>query len=56
MDRGPGTKSQGTIAHKARTHPSLDYRVAWAQLELDRFTRAAVRGPTAGVTVPDRYI
>ena len=29
--------------------------VAWAQLELDDFARAAVLGPAVGVTVPNRY-
>ena len=37
------------------THPRLAYSVAATQLGLVGFVRSAVRGPTAGVTAPNRY-
>ena len=46
MDREP--RASALSDSRARTHPSPDYRVAWAQLVLDGFARAVVRGPTAG--------
>ena len=52
--RGPGTKSQSTIVYRARVHVPA-FSDTCAQLALDGFVRAAVRGSPAGVTVPDRY-
>jgi hypothetical protein len=37
------------------THPRLAYSVAATQLALVSFAWVAVRGPTAGVTVPYSY-
>ena len=51
--RGPGTKSQALDIEHAPT--SCLIALPRAQLALVGFARAAVRGPVAGVTVPDRY-
>ena len=52
-DREP--RASALSDHRARTHPSPAFSVAAAQSALDGFARAAVRGSTAGVTVPNRY-
>jgi hypothetical protein len=52
--RGPGTKSLSTIGPLSM-HPRPAFSVARAELELDGFAWAVVRGVTVGVTVPDLY-
>ena len=54
LARRPGTKNQGSIG-QGSSHPRLAYSVAATQLGLVGFVRSAVRGPTAGVTAPNRY-
>ena len=51
MDLEPRAEDRGHWI----THPRLAYSVAATQLGLVIFARSAVRGPTAEVTVPNRY-
>ena len=51
MDLEPRAEDRGHWI----THPRLAYSVAATQLGLVSFARSAVRGPTAEVTVPNRY-
>ena len=50
--RGPGTKSLSTIGPLSM-HPRPAYSVTATQLGLDGFAWVVVRGPTAGVTLPN---
>ena len=49
---GPGTKGQCAIGPLSM-HPRPAYSVTATQLGLDGFAWVVVRGPTAGVTLPN---